>query len=106
MTESKLQSLLTALETSGAVSSSDKSLLKKEYLKVTGSELVTSTGCTNCYKDAVIVLLSKLRQGKILVSAGFVYELDGKLYGRHNITDAIALEIMKKDPETKIYFSK
>ena len=103
--EEKLKTMLSALE-SGALSASDKKFVKKEYLKCQGIELVTDTNCVNCWNDAINAILVSLKDNKIFMAAGCVIEFNGVYYNRHNITDAIALQIQALDPETEKYFFK
>lgn len=103
--EERLKTMLSALE-SGALSASDKSFIKKEYLKYKGEELKVSSGCQNCWHDAIIELLVSLKENKILMAAGFVFEFEGKLYNRHNLTDKIATKFIDAFPEKQIYFFK
>lgn len=103
--EDRLKTMLSALE-SGALSASDKSFIKKEYLKEKGTELKVSSGCANCWHDAIIELLVLLKENKILMAAGYVFEFEGKIYNRHNITDQIATKFISKFPEKQTYFFK
>jgi len=103
--EEKLKQMLSALEL-GALSASDKKFVKKEYIKCQGVELNAETDCVNCWQDAILAILVSLKDNTIFMAAGYVVEFNGVFYNRHNITDAIALQIQAENPETSIYFYK
>ena len=102
--EEKLKQMLGALE-SGALSASDKTFIRKEYLKSQGIKLDVNTNCPNCWSDAIIIILNSLKENKIITSPGFVAEYNGKIYNRHNMTDVIATKIMAENPKMEMYFS-
>lgn len=103
--EERLKTMLSALE-SGALSASDKTFVKKEYIKAIGKEFKVSSGCQNCWHDAIIEILVSLKENKIFMAAGFVFEFEGKIYNRHNITDQIATKFIAEFPDKQIYFFK
>lgn len=100
----RLNQLKSVLDNSGTLSKDDKEFIKSEYLKVQGTALVTQSKCKNCWKDGIAVLIHSLSGSKIRMRAGCVETFNGINYNRHNITDAIAMQIMAQNPETKHNF--
>lgn len=100
----RLNQLKSVLDNSGTLSKDDKEFIKSEYLKVQGTELITKSKCKNCWKDAIAILIHSLSGKKINMKAGCVEVFNGVIYNPHNITDAIAMQIMAKNPETKRKF--
>ena len=92
------------LQKGGVLSKADKSWLKDKYSKEVGSELVTSRGCNDCWKDGIIILTKKLSDSKIHMAAGAVIKYEGVIYNRHNITDEVAVKIMTEQPQHKDKF--
>ena len=104
--KTQLDAYRSVLDNSGTLTKADKANIKKLYKSTFKTDLVTSTGCSNCWLDAVILLSNSLRENKIFMSAGLVVDFEGKQWTRKNITDDVALRIMAAKPELKIYFKK
>lgn len=100
----RLRTLKSVLDNSGTLTKSDKAFIKKSYFSVIGSELVTSSGCRNCWKDGLIILINKLSGNIPRLRGGCSVEYDGKLYWRHTITEEITQRILAEKPELKHLF--
>lgn len=100
----RIKELKSVLQSGGTLSKSDKSYIKKEYFKVQGTELVTKSGCANCWMDAVIIIESSIPKTTIQMKGGALVYLNGIRYHKLNITDSIARQIMSEQPEVAHYF--
>ena len=102
--KTKLEAFKSVLDNSGTLTKADKAYIRRVYKETIKVDLVISSGCQNCWMDAIIILLASLRDNKIFMSAGLVVEFEGATYTRKNITDSVALKIMNERPELKMYF--
>lgn len=100
----RLKTLKSVLDGSGTLTKSDKAFIKKSYLSVIGSELVTSSGCKNCWKDGLIILIRHLSGSKIRLRAGALVEYQGKTYNHKTITEEITNIVLAENPELKHLF--
>lgn len=100
----RLKTMLSVLDSSGTLTKSDKAFVKKSYLSVIGSELVTSSGCKNCWKDGLIILIRHLSGSKLKLKFGAVITYQGKHYGHKTITEEITNIVLAEKPELKHLF--
>lgn len=100
----KYYQLKSVLDNSGTLSKGDKEFIKAEYIKVTGTELVTKTKCKSCYYDGLVIIINALNPNKLRMKAGAVISFNGKQYNRLNMTDEIAVQIIASDESLKKYF--
>jgi len=100
----RLQTMKSVLDQSGMLSKSDKAFIKKTYLSVIGSELVTQSGCKNCWKDGLIILINKLSGNTVKLRAGALVEYQGKMYNHKMLTPEITKYILENNPELKHLF--
>jgi hypothetical protein len=100
----RLKALKGVLETSGTLTKADKAFIKKNYASQMGHELITKSGCSNCWHDGLILLINKLSGNKLRLNYGAVVHYNGKPYNYKTITDEIQEAVLKENPELKKLF--
>lgn len=100
----RLQSLRGVLLSGGTLTKADKQWVKDTYLKIVGKVLTTSRGCSSCWSDAIIHLLTLLRTDGLKMRSGAVVHYEGKVYNKHTITQDIAKRVIAQNPELKHLF--
>lgn len=103
--EAEFRQMKATLESGGSLSKKDKDVIKSKYFEIQGKELVAKN-CPNCWNDALIVIINSFKGNTFFMKAGIVIEFNNVKYSRHNITDAVALQIMAKNPEYENKFYK
>ena len=99
----KIYAILSSLEKSGVLNEADKKYIRKKYKEDIGTALVLEKKCSNCWHDAIDTIIAKSRLGKFRMKNGAVLVMNDIIYTCKNITDDIALELMK-DEQNKKYF--
>jgi len=83
----------------------DKSFIRKEYERVLSKKLSTKSGCKDCWRDAIIEILSALKgKKKYTMHGGVIIRYNNVVYGRHNITDEIVEKYLLTNPNDKNKF--
>lgn len=75
---------------------------------------ITLTGCSNCYRDAYVLIFNKLKRDKkmptevnyILKNGALLHEFGTSEYYSHRVSDEVAEHFLKKDPESIRLFHK
>lgn len=75
---------------------------------------ITLTGCSDCYRDAYVLIFNKLKKDKkmpaeanyILKSGALLHEFGTSEYYSHRVSDEVAEYFLKKDPENIRLFGK
>ena len=86
--QERLQFMRVTLSQGGVLSKADKQWIRDNYQTISGRELKTIKGCSSCWMDAVVYMISKTKTGLKMVSGGIVH-YQGKVYNKHTITDEI-----------------
>lgn len=100
----RLQSIRSVLLSGSTLSKADKQWVKETYLKIVGKNLATARGCSSCWSDAIIHLLTLLRKDELKMLSGAVVHYEGKVYNKHTITQDIARRVIAQNPELKHLF--
>lgn len=75
---------------------------------------ITLTGCSDCYRDAYVIIFNKLKNDKkmpaetnyILKNGALLHEFGGADYYSHRVSDEVAEYFLKKNPDDIRLFAK
>ena len=108
----RLRSLIAAGGDDSVYSPEDRQIIEEIHFEEFGKK-VRDCGCNDRYRDAVIVLYSKLKKTqtmvkdqKYLLRPGVIIWLGTDAYSRHNLTDQVAKAYLKKHPEDRKKFER
>ena len=108
----RLRSLIAAGGDDSVYSPEDRQIIEEIHFEEFGKK-VRDCGCSDRYRDAVIVLYSKLKKTqtmvkdqKYLLRPGVIIWLGTDAYSRHNLTDQVAKAYLKKHPEDRKKFER
>ena len=94
-------------------STSDRSFLESLNWRLF-NKAITLTGCSDCYRDAYIIIYNRLKNDKkmptianyILKNGALLHEFGTSEYYSHQVTDEVAEKFLKKNPELISQFAK
>ena len=94
-------------------SSSDRLFIKNTYEYLFG-EPIKNTNCSDCYRDAYIIIYSKLKKEGtmpkekkfILLNGVLLHALNGQVFTNANLTDEIAMDALNENPNRLDLFAK
>lgn len=94
-------------------SPSDRSFLESLNFRLF-NKAITLTGCSDCYRDAYILISNRLKKDKkmpepvnyILKNGALLHEFGTPEYYAHNVSDEVAERFLKKNPELIRQFQK
>ena len=108
----RLRSLIVAGGDDSVYSPEDRQIIEEIHFEEFGKK-VRDCGCNDRYRDAVIVLYSKLKKTqtmakdqKYLLRPGVIIWIGTDAYSRHNLTDQVAKAYLKKHPEDRKKFER
>ena len=108
----RLRSLIAAGGDDSVYSPEDREIIEEIHFEEFGKK-VRDCGCNDRYRDAVIVLYSKLKKTqtmakdqKYLLRPGVIIWIGTDAYSRHNLTDQVAKAYLKKHPEDRKKFER
>ena len=108
----RLRSLIAAGGDDSVYSPEDRQIIEEIHFEEFGKK-VRDCGCNDRYRDAVIVLYSKLKKTqtmikdqKYLLRPGVIIWIGTDAYSRHNLTDQVAKAYLKKHPEDRKKFER
>lgn len=108
----RLRSLIAAGGDDSVYSPEDRQIIEEIHFEEFGKK-VRDCGCNDRYRDAVIVLYSKLKKlqtmaknQKYLLRPGVIIWIGTDAYSRHNLTDQVARAYLKKHPEDRKKFER
>lgn len=111
------ETMATLLEMKGrhddGFSSSDRLFIKEAYELLYGKP-IKNTACSNCYRDAYILIYTKLKKDGtmpkekkfILLNGVLLHALNGQVFTNSNLTDEIAMDALNENPNRLDLFSK
>lgn len=88
-----------------ALTDAEKNEVKVDYEEITGRNWTEdfSVTCPNCFRDAITIILAKMKQnnnqdaGGYVLKSGVVFKYKGKTITHQNITAAAAEWFIKQD---------
>lgn len=94
-------------------STSDRSFLEALNYRLF-SKVITLTGCSDCYRDAYILIHNRLKRDKkmprlsnyILKNGALLHEFGTPDYYSHQVTDEVAEHFLKMNPDDINLFQK
>lgn len=94
-------------------STSDRSFLEALNYRLF-SKVITQTGCSDCYRDAYILIRNRLKNDKkmpkqanyILKNGALLHEFGTSKYYSHQVSDEVAEYFLAKNPEDISQFQK
>ena len=94
-------------------SSSDRAYLEALNFRLFNKP-ITLTGCSDCYRDAYVIIFNKLKNDKkmpaeanyILKNGALLHEFGTSDYYSHRVSDEVAEHFLKKNPDDIRLFSK
>lgn len=94
-------------------SSTDRLFIKETYEFLFG-EPITNTSCGNCYRDAYVLIYSKLKKEGImpkekkfiLLNGVLLHALNGQVFTNANLTDEIAMDALNENANRLDLFAK
>lgn len=111
------ETMATLLEMKGrhddGFSSSDRLFIKEVYELLYGKP-IKNTACSNCYRDAYILIYTKLKKDGtmpkekkfILLNGVLLHAFNGQVFTNANLTDEIAMDALNENPNRLDLFSK
>ena len=99
----RLKALLSGVENSMPLTDADKSFIRKEYEAVLSKKLSTKSGCKDCWRDAIIEILSFGRKSINMRNGDLIF-VEGKCYSKLNVTLEIMNKHLKEFPNDKYRF--
>lgn len=94
-------------------SSTDRLFIKDTYAFLFGEQIKNSS-CSNCYRDAYILIYSKLKKEGImpkekkfiLLNGVLLHALNGQVFTNANLTDEIAMDALNENANRLDLFAK
>ena len=100
----RLKEMKVRFDQSDELSSSDKSFIESNYERILAKRF-SNRGCGQCYRDAFIEMYLYAAKngikdmGKFIMKREVVRTINGTVYSRNNITDEVAIKLLKSYPQ-------
>lgn len=100
----KLEEIKARFDQSGELSSSEKKFIESHYERVL-SKTIRNRGCNQCLEDAFIEMYVHSKKygikdmGKFTLKREVVRFIDNVPYSRANMTDKVAVKLLKQYPQ-------